>query len=72
MWLRSTVAQQVRVADLELEVNFDAAEEMLTEISTKFTPQGLEAELVASGFVVDSMWESEGGEFLMTLASPYC
>ena len=72
MRLRSTVTQPVRVADLDLEVTFEAGEEMLTEISCKFTPEALEEELVASGFVVESMWESEGSEFLMTLASPYC
>ena len=72
MRLRATVAQQVRVADLDLDVAFAAGEEMLTEISCKFTPETLEEELVASGFVVEATWESEGGEFLMTLASPYC
>ena len=72
MRLRATVAQQVRVADLDLDVAFAAGEEMLTEISCKFTPETLEKELVASGFVVEATWESEGGEFLMTLASPYC
>jgi uncharacterized SAM-dependent methyltransferase len=45
---------------------------MLTEISCKFTPEALEAELVASGFVVEATWASEGGEFLLTLASSYC
>jgi uncharacterized SAM-dependent methyltransferase len=45
---------------------------MLTEISCKFTPEALEEELVASGFVVEATWASEGGEFLLTLASPYC
>ncbi len=72
MRLRATVAQQVRVADLDLDVTFEAGEELLTEISCKFTPAGLEEELVASGFVVEATWESQGGEFLMTLASPYC
>jgi L-histidine N-alpha-methyltransferase len=72
MRLRTTVAQQVRVADLDLDVTFEAGEELLTEISCKFTPAGLEEELVASGFVVEAAWESQGGEFLMTLASPYC
>jgi L-histidine N-alpha-methyltransferase len=72
MRLRSTVAQAVRVGDLDLEVSVEAGEELLTEISCKFTPEGLEEELVASGFVVEATWASEGDEFLMTLASPYC
>jgi L-histidine Nalpha-methyltransferase len=72
MWLRATSAQTVRLADLDLEVTFGAGEELLTEISTKFTPESLEAELVECGFVIDSTWTSEGGEFQMTLCHPYC
>ncbi len=37
MWLRSLDECSVRVADLGLDVTFVAGEEMLTEISTKFT-----------------------------------
>jgi L-histidine N-alpha-methyltransferase len=72
MWLRSTGDQSIRIADLDLEISFAAGEEMLTEISTKFTPDALEAELEACGFVIDAMWASEGDEFLMTLCHPYC
>ena len=43
---------------------------MLTEISTKFSPEALETELGECGFVVESMWASDGDEFLMTLARP--
>ncbi len=70
MWLRSTEDQQIRVADLELELDFGAGEEMLTEISTKFSPDALEAELSECGFIVESMWSSDGDEFLLTLARP--
>jgi L-histidine N-alpha-methyltransferase len=70
MWLRSMVDQHVRVADLDLELDFSAGEEMLTEISTKFSPEALEAELSECGFVIESMWSSEGDEFLLTLARP--
>ena len=44
----------------------------MTEISSKFTRQGVEEELHAAGFVVDAMWEDPGGDFLLTLARPYC
>ena len=57
-------------ADLDLDVTFAAGEEMLTEISTKFSPEALEAELVECGFVVEATWTSEGDEFLLTLARP--
>ena len=64
--------QAVHLADLDLDVAFAAGEEMLTEISAKFTPEALEAELVECGFVVDAAWTSEGGEFQLTLCHPYC
>jgi len=70
MWLRSTGDQRIRVADLDLELSFGAGEEMLTEISTKFSPEALAVELSECGFVVETMWRSEGDEFLLTLARP--
>jgi L-histidine N-alpha-methyltransferase len=70
MWLRSTSDQRITVADLELELDFRSGEEMLTEISAKFTPDRLEAELAASGFSAESLWTSDGDEFLVTLARP--
>ncbi|HUY66254.1 MAG TPA: L-histidine N(alpha)-methyltransferase [Acidimicrobiales bacterium] len=72
MWLRAARRQSIHIADLDLDVTFGAGEEMLTEISTKFTPDALAEELVACGFVVDATCESEGEEFLMTLCHPYC
>jgi L-histidine Nalpha-methyltransferase len=70
MWLRSTSDQRITVTDLGLELNFRSGEEMLTEISAKFTPDRLEAELSASGFSAESLWTSDGDEFLVTLARP--
>jgi L-histidine Nalpha-methyltransferase len=72
MRLRSRDDQVVPIADLDLEVAFAAGEDLLTEISTKFTRQGVESELFAAGFVVDAMWEAPDGEFLLTLATCYC
>ena len=70
MWLRSSRPERIRVSDLDLEVEFRQGEEMLTEISTKFTPAALDAELGECGFVTESMWASTGDEFLLTLARP--
>jgi len=70
MWLRSSRDQQIHVADLGLDLAFRSGEEMLTEISTKFSPPALEAELNDCGFVVESTWASDGDEFLLTLARP--
>jgi len=72
MRLRSLDDQVVPIADLGMEVAFAAGEDLLTEISTKFTRETVESELFEAGFVVDGMWEAPEGEFLLTLASPYC
>ena len=58
------------MADLDLDLTFQAGEEMLTEISTKFSPEALAAELSECGFIVERMWCSEGDEFLLTMARP--
>jgi len=68
MWLRSRDDCRIRVADLDLELDFAAGNEMLTEISVKFSPDSLEAELAGSGFEVEAMWPSDGDEFLLTMA----
>ena len=41
MWLRSQRRQRVRVGALDLTVEFAAGEEMLTEVSCKFRPDGV-------------------------------
>ena len=72
MRLRSRTRQVVAIADLDLEVVFEPGEDLLTEISAKFTLSGVEEELSAAGFVVDATWVAPGDEFLLTLARPYC
>ncbi|MGA2835862.1 MAG: L-histidine N(alpha)-methyltransferase [Acidimicrobiales bacterium] len=71
MWLRSLDDCRVVVGDLDLEVGFAAGEEMLTEISTKFSPDSLRAELEGAGLVVEESWASPGDEFLVTMAARY-
>ncbi len=68
MWLRSVEYQKIHVSDLDLELVFRSGEEMLTEISTKFTADAIRTELGDLGFDVESMWPSEGDDFLLTLA----
>ena len=72
MRLRSVVDQSVHITDLGLDVAFAEGEELLTEISSKFTPEALADELTRCGFVVEATWRSPGDEFQMTLAAPYC
>jgi L-histidine N-alpha-methyltransferase len=72
MRLRSRADQEVRVAELDIDVRFEEGEDLLTEISAKFDPTQLENELLGSDFVVDAMWGADDGEFLLALAHPYC
>lgn len=72
MRLRSREDQVVPVPGLDLELTFEKGEDLRTEISAKFTRDGVEAELWAAGFVVTEMWDQPGGDFLLTLATPYC
>ncbi|MBX9922236.1 MAG: L-histidine N(alpha)-methyltransferase [Mycolicibacterium frederiksbergense] len=68
MWLRSTADQRVRIAQLDLTVEFSAGEEMLTEVSCKFRPEGVEAELAAAGLRRTHWWSDGAGDFGLSLA----
>ncbi|QUX28016.1 L-histidine N(alpha)-methyltransferase [Nocardiopsis akebiae] len=68
MRLRSRTAQRVRVADLDLEVEFAPGEEMRTEVSAKFRREGLTAELEGAGFAPTHWWTDPEGDFALTLA----
>ena len=60
--------QSVRIEDLDLDVAFAAGEALRTEISSKFTPDGVVAELRNAGMPVLDQWSDEDGDFLLTLA----
>jgi L-histidine N-alpha-methyltransferase len=70
MRLRSTVDQVVTVAALGLTVPFAAGEEMRTEISAKFRPEGLTGELTVAGLAVVEVWTDPAGDFALSLATP--
>jgi L-histidine N-alpha-methyltransferase len=72
MRLQAEEAAEVTLEDAGISVNLAKGEEILTEISAKFTPARIEEELGAAGFVIDGMWGAEEGEFLLTLAHPFC
>jgi L-histidine N-alpha-methyltransferase len=72
MRLRARGAQHVTIADLGLEVDFADGEEVLTEISAKFTEDRIRQELWDGGFVVEAAWTDPAGDFLLTLSHPYC
>jgi L-histidine N-alpha-methyltransferase len=72
MRLRADEASEVSLREAGITVQFDQDEDLLTEISAKFTPERVERELSDAGFVVEGMWGAEDGEFLLTLAHPFC
>ena len=69
MWLRAVTAQRVRVGALDLTVDFDAGEEMLTEVSSKFRPDGVAAELAAAGLRRTHWWTDPAGDFGLSLSA---
>ncbi|HMK73622.1 MAG TPA: L-histidine N(alpha)-methyltransferase [Myxococcaceae bacterium] len=70
MYLRSTEAQTVHLPELPLVVQFGAGELLRTEISAKFRPDQVEAELAAAGLRRVAFWTDDGGDFGLSLAMP--
>ncbi|MET8233799.1 L-histidine N(alpha)-methyltransferase [Micromonospora sp. NPDC005298] len=66
MRLRATRAMTVRVLDLAVE--FAVGEELRTEVSAKFRPAGIAAELDTAGFAATEFWTDPDGLFGVTLA----
>ena len=72
MRLRADAPMEVSLAGADITVRFDEGEDLLTEISAKFTPERLEQELSEAGFVIEGIWGADEGEFLLVLAHPFC
>jgi L-histidine N-alpha-methyltransferase len=68
MRLRSTVAQVVDVASLDLVVPFRDGEEMRTEVSAKFRREKVERELAAAGLRLVEWWTDPAGDFALSLS----
>lgn len=68
MWLRSARAQRVHIAALDVDVDFADGEEMLTEVSCKFRPEKVDAELTAAGLRRTHWWTDDAGDFGLSLA----
>jgi L-histidine N-alpha-methyltransferase len=68
MRLRATRPMRVRIRALRLEIAFEHGEEMRTEISAKFRPEGLERELTEAGFQVMRRYTDPAGDFALILA----
>jgi dimethylhistidine N-methyltransferase/ergothioneine biosynthesis protein EgtC len=70
MRLRSTIDQRVTLPEIGLAVTFAAGEQMRTEVSAKFRPDGVARELAAAGFSMQSWWTDEAGRFGLSLSVP--
>jgi L-histidine N-alpha-methyltransferase len=68
MRLRARTAMRVTVADLGLTAEFEAGEEMRTEVSAKFRRDGVERELIEAGFTLRNWWTDPEGRFAVSLA----
>ena len=68
MRLRADRSHRVRVGGLDLDVGFDAGEEMRTEISAKFRREGVEAELADAGLALARWWTDPDGDFALSLS----
>ena len=56
--------------DWHITVEFAEGEEMRTEVSAKFRPDGVSAELAAAGFAMRHWWTDTGGQFGLSLSAP--
>jgi L-histidine N-alpha-methyltransferase len=68
MRLRAVEAQRVEIAGLGMTVHFAAGEEIRTEISAKFRPAGVRAELAAAGLELAGWWTDAAGDFALSLS----
>ena len=68
MRLRAQRPMTVRVADLDLQLEFAAGEELRTEISAKFTRERLERDYAAAGLELRGWYTDAEELFAVTLA----
>jgi L-histidine N-alpha-methyltransferase len=70
MRLRAQRRMTVRIAALDLEIEFAAREELRTEISAKFTPERLAGDLAAAGLELVDVLTDPDDRFALSLSAP--
>jgi L-histidine Nalpha-methyltransferase len=70
MRLRSLDARTVPIRDAGLEVELAEGEDIRTEISAKFTPEGVGDDLSAAGLRLEELWTDDQDRFALSLSSP--
>ena len=68
IYLKSLAAQTVTLADLDLTVQFEAEELMLTEISRKFDIAHMQQQLSAFGLLPVNVWSDPKQHFALVLS----
>jgi L-histidine N-alpha-methyltransferase len=68
MSLRSERSQRVHIGALNLTVEFDAGEMVLTEVSCKFRPNVVADELAQAGLRLTQWWTDAAGDFGLSLS----
>ncbi|MFY1594158.1 L-histidine N(alpha)-methyltransferase [Micromonospora sp. WMMD737] len=66
--MRLRARRPMRVRVLDLTVTFAEGEELRTEVSAKFRPEGIAAELGSARFAAHDFWTDPAGLFGVTLA----
>jgi L-histidine Nalpha-methyltransferase len=69
MRLRARADQTVTAAGLDTRISFGQGEEMRTEVSAKFRPDGIVDELGDAGLDVVRFWTDRAGDFSLVLAA---
>jgi L-histidine Nalpha-methyltransferase len=69
MRLRSRGEQEVWLPALRVTIYFADGEELRTEISAKFRPERLQAELLAADLLPLRFWTDRAGDFALTLSA---
>ncbi len=67
--IRAEMPQHVRIPGAGIELDLSCGEEIRIEISTKFRPAGIRAELAAAGFDVTAIRTDRDGDYALTLAT---
>jgi L-histidine N-alpha-methyltransferase len=68
MRLVAVAAQHVKIPALDMVVDIDEGEELLTEISAKFDPAALPGEMRAAGLQLVEAWTDPQADFMLSLA----
>ncbi|GAA1912621.1 L-histidine N(alpha)-methyltransferase [Streptomyces sodiiphilus] len=70
MRLRATRELTVKIPAVDLVVSFERGEELLTEVSAKFRPETVRAELADAGLAATHCWTDPADHFALWLATP--